>query len=161
MVYYNKNQVIEQIVEKYSNMVYRLAMARTRNVDTSQDVYQEVFLRLARKMPEFENEEHEKAWLIRVTINCTKNILNSAFERHKAELDENMKFETPERHDLFYAVLSLPIKERTLIHLFYYEDYSIKEISKILNMNENTVKSRLARAREKLKQKVKGGIEDE
>ena len=161
MVYLNKEQILEQTIEKYSNMVYRLAMARTRNIETSEDVYQEVFLRLARKMPEFESEEHKKAWLIRVTINCTKSILNSAFTRHRVDLDENIKFETPERHDLYYAVLELPIKERTLIHLYYYEDYSIKEISKILRMNENTIKSRLSRAREKLKEKVKGGIEDE
>lgn len=161
MVYLNKDQILEQIIEKYSNMVYRLAMARTGNVETSEDVYQEVFLRLARKMPKFESEEHKKAWLIRVTINCTKTILNSAFTRHRAELDENIKFETPERHDLYYAVLNLPIKYRTIIHLYYYENYSIKEISKILKMNDNTVKSQLSRAREQLKNMVEGGIEDE
>ena len=161
MVYLNKEQILEQTIEKYSNMVYRLAMARTRNIETSEDVYQEVFLRLAKKMPDFESEEHKKAWLIRVTINCTKSFLNSAFMRHRAELDENIKFETPERHELYYAVLELPINDRTLIHLYYYENYSIKEISQILHTNENTIKSRLARAREKLKEKVKGGIEDE
>ena len=161
MEYKNNNELLNDIIEKYSNMVYRLAMARTGNKETSEDVYQEVFLRLARKMPEFESEEHKKAWLIKVTINCTKNILSSAFLRHRTDLDENMKFETPERHDIYYAVLSLTVKERTLIHLYYYENYTIKEISKILKENENTIKSRLSRAREKLKEKVKGGIEDE
>ena len=138
MVYLNKNEFLEQTIEKYSNMVYRLAMARTRNIETSEDVYQEVFLRLARKMPEFESEEHKKAWLIRVTINCSKSILNSSFIKHRADLDENLSFETPERHDIYYAVLNLPIKYRTVIHLYYYENYSIKEISKILRKNENT-----------------------
>lgn len=161
MVYLNKNQVLEQTIEKYSNMVYRLAMARTRNIETSEDVYQEVFLRLARKMPEFESEEHKKAWLIRVTINCSKSILNSSFMKHRAELDENLSFETPERHDIYYAVLNLPIKYRTVIHLYYYENYSIKEISKILKLNENTIKTRLSRARQKLEKTVKGGIENE
>ena len=142
-------------------MVYRLAMARTRNIETSEDVYQEVFLRLARKMPEFESEEHKKAWLIRVTINCSKSILNSSFIKHRADLDENLSFETPERHDIYYAVLNLPIKYRTVIHLYYYENYSIKEISKILKLNENTIKTRLSRARQKLEKTVKGGIENE
>ena len=112
-------------------------------------------------MPNFESEEHTKAWLIRVTINCTKTMLNSGFLKHRADLDENMKFETPERHELYYAVLNLPIKYRTVIHLYYYENYSIKEISKILKMKENTVKSQLSRAREQLKKEVEGGIEDE
>ena len=161
MVYINKNQFLEETVEKYSNMVYRLAMARTRNIETSEDVYQEVFLRLARKMPEFESEEHKKAWLIRVTINCSKSILNSSFIKHRADLDENLSFETPERHDIYYAVLNLPIKYRTVIHLYYYENYSIKEISKILKLNENTIKTRLSRARQKLEKTVKGGIENE
>ena len=161
MVYLNKNELLEQTIEKYSNMVYRLAMARTRNIETSEDVYQEVFLRLARKMPEFESEEHKKAWLIRVTINCSKSILNSSFIKHRADLDENLSFETPERHDIYYAVLNLPIKYRTVIHLYYYENYSIKEISKILKLNENTIKTRLSRARQKLEKTVKGGIENE
>ncbi len=161
MVYLNKNEFLEQTIEKYSNMVYRLAMARTRNIETSEDVYQEVFLRLARKMPEFESEEHKKAWLIRVTINCSKSILNSSFIKHRADLDENLSFETPERHDIYYAVLNLPIKYRTVIHLYYYENYSIKEISKILKLNENTIKTRLSRARQKLEKTVKGGIENE
>ena len=161
MVYLNKNKFLEETIEKYSNMVYRLAMARTRSVETSEDIYQEVFLRLARKMPEFESEEHKKAWLIKVTINCTKNELNSKFKKYRAELDEKLSFETPERHDIYYAVLNLPIKYRTIIHLYYYENYSIKEISKILKVNENTIKSRLSRARGELEKVVRGGMENE
>ncbi len=161
MVYINKNQILEDTIEKYSNMVYRLAVARTGKTEEAQDVYQEVFLRLAKKMPDFESEEHKKAWLIRVAINCSKTLLNSSFVRHRAELDENLSFETPERHDLYYAVLKLPIKYRTVVHLYYYENYSIKEISKILKTNENTVKTRLSRARKQLEEAVKGGIEDE
>lgn len=159
MVYFSKNKFLEDTIEKYSNMIYRLAIARTRNVENAQDVYQEVFLRLAKKMPQFESEEHKKAWLIRVTINCSKNILNSSFERHRADLDENLKFDTPEKHEIYYEVLKLPIKYRTVIHLYYYEEYSIKEISQILKVNENTIKSRLARARKELEKTVEGGIE--
>lgn len=161
MVCINKKQYLEETIEKYSNMVYRLAIARTGNSEEAQDVYQEVFLRLAKKMPEFQSEEHKKAWLIRVTINCSKTILNSSFIKHRTELDENLSFETPERHDIYYAVLKLPIKYKTVVHLYYYENYSIKEISNILRANENTIKSRLARARKQLEIAIKGGIEDE
>lgn len=159
MVYLNKEKYLEMMIEKYSNMVYRLALTRTNTKENSEDVYQEVFLRLARKMPEFENEEHEKAWLIRVTINCSKNLLNSSFLKNTTEMKEDIVFETKERHDIYYAVQELPVKYRTIIYLFYYEDYKISEISKILKINENTIKSRLSRAREKLKEKVEGGIE--
>ena len=151
MEYLNKDKYLEKMIEKYSNMVYRLALARTRTKENSEDVYQEVFMRLARKMPEFKSEEHEKAWLIKVTINCSKNLLNSKFLRNTAELKEDIPFETQERHDIFYAIQKLPLKYRTVIHLFYYENYKISEISKILNINENKIKTYLARAREKLK----------
>lgn len=159
MEYIDKNKYLENMVEKYSNMVYRLALTRTKSKENSEDVYQEVFLRLSRKLPNFESEEHEKAWLIKVTINCSKNLLNSNFLKYNSELKEEIAFETKERHDIYYAVQELPLKYRTIIHLYYYEQYKINEISKILNISENTIKSRLSRAREKLKQKIKGGIE--
>lgn len=151
MDYTNKNQYLEKMINKYSNMVYRLAFVRTKTKENSEDVYQEVFLRLARKMPIFKNEEHEKAWLIKVTINCSKNLLNSKFLKNTLELKEEMTFETKERHDVYYAVQELPLKDRTVIHLYYYENYKISEISKILKVKENTIKSQLLRAREKLK----------
>ncbi len=161
MEYTNKNKYLEKILEKYSDMVYRLALTRTKSKENSEDVYQEVFMRLSKKMPEFQNEEHEKAWLIKVTINCSKNLLNSKFLKYTAEMKEEIVFETKERHDIYYAVQELPLKYRTIIHLYYYEDYKINEISKILNIKENTIKTRLARAREKLKEKIEGGMEDE
>lgn len=160
MEYTNKNKYLEKMIEKYSDMVYRLALTRTKSKENSEDVYQEVFLRLSKKLPDFENEEHEKAWLIRVTINCSKNLLNSKFLKYKEELKDDITFETKERHDIYYAVQELPLKYRTIIHLYYYENYKINEISKILNIKENTIKSNLSRAREKLKQKIEGGIEE-
>ena len=151
MDYTNKNQYLEKIINKYSDMVYRLAFVRTKTKENSEDVYQEVFLRLSRKLPTFKSEEHEKAWLIRVTINCSKNLLNSKFLKNTLEINEEISFETEERHDIYYAVQELPLKDRTVIHLYYYENYKISEISKILKVKENTVKSQLSRAREKLK----------
>lgn len=160
MEYTDKSKYLEKMIEKYSDMVYRLALTRTKSKENSEDVYQDVFLRLSKKLPDFESEEHEKAWLIRVTINCSKNLLNSKFLKYKEELKEDITFETKERHDIYYAVQELPLKYRTIIHLYYYENYKINEISKILNIKENTIKSNLSRAREKLKQKVEGGIEE-
>lgn len=160
MEYTDKNKYLEKMIEKYSDMVYRLALTRTKSKENSEDVYQEVFLRLSKKLPDFENEEHEKAWLIKVTINCSKNLLSSKFLKYSTEMNEDITFETKERHDIYYAVQELPLKYRTIIHLYYYENYKINEISKILKINENTIKSRLSRAREKLKQKVEGGIEE-
>jgi len=160
MMYLNKEKYLEMMIEKYSDMVYRLALTRTKTKENSEEVYQEVFLRLSRKMPIFENEEHEKAWLIKVTINCSKNLLNSAFLRHTIDMKEELIFETKERHDIYYAVQELPLKYRTIIHLYYYEGYKINEICKILNTNENTIKSSLSRARKKLKEKIEGGIEE-
>ena len=127
--------------------------------ENAEDIFQEVFIKFSEKTPKFKSEEHEKAWLIKVTINCSKNLLNSNFLKYNSELKEEITFETKERHDIYYAVHELPLKYRTIIHLYYYEQYKINEISKILNINENTIKSRLSRAREKLKQKIEGGIE--
>ena len=156
MEYTNKNQYLEKMIEKYSNMIYRLALIRTKTKENSEDVYQEVFLHLAKKMPDFKSEEHEKAWLIRVTINCSKNLLNSKFFKNTSELKEDIPFETEEKHNIYYSVQKLPIKYKTIVHLYYYENYKIKEISQILKMKENTVKSYLARAREKLKMEEEG-----
>ena len=135
MEYTSKNEYLEKMIDKYSNMIYRLALIRTKTRENSEDVYQEVFLRLAKKMPEFKSEEHEKAWIIKVTINCSKNLLNSKFLKNTTELKEEIPFETKERHEIYYAVQKLPLKYKTIIHLYYYENYKINEISQILKMN--------------------------
>ncbi len=142
----------EYIINKYSDMVFRLALSRTRNKEQAEDIYQEVFYRLARRKPKFESEEHEKAWLIRVTINCTKNLWNS--NKELEELKEEIKFETPEKGAVYYAVMELPIQYRTMIYLFYYEKYKISEISKLMKMKEGTVKSRIITSKRTTKRKA-------
>lgn len=161
MEYKTKQKFLEELVNTYGDMVYRLALARTRKKEMAEDVFQEVFLKIGKRMPTFENSEHEKAYIIRTTINCSKTHLDSKYLKRVVELKENLSFETPERNEIYYAVLELPIKYRTAIHLFYYEEYKIEEIAKIMKSNENTVKSWLLRAREMLKNKIEGGIEDE
>lgn len=155
-----KEQYMNYIIEKYGNMVYRLAIARTRNKEDAEDIFQDVFLKLSKKLPNFENETHEKAWLIRVTINLTNNLFQSAHFKKMVPLEEELKFEDKEMSNVYLQVLSLPIKYRTIIHLFYYEGFSIKEIATMLHTNENTIKTRLSRAREQLKVKLKGGFDE-
>lgn len=159
MIYQNKEKYFEYLIDTYADTIYRLAMTRTKNKENSDDVFQEVFLRLSKKIPEFETTEHEKAWIIRVTINCSKNITSLfnkqtiLLETTEKSVEENIEI----NDDTYYLVQRLPLKYRTIIYLYYYEQYKINEISKILKMNENTVKSILARGREKLKFKMKGG----
>ena len=126
-------------------------------METAEDIFQEVFLRLSKKLPEFKSKQHEKAWLIRVTINCSKNWFSSAWNRKTVELEDYMHFETPERNDIYFEVMRLPKKDRTIIHLFYYEQFKLAEIAKLLNISEKNAKTRLYRAR----QKLKGGFLDE
>lgn len=138
-------------------MVYRLALSRTKHIETAEDIFQDVFLKLNNKMPEFQSESHEKAWLIRVTINCSNNWFNSAWNKRKVPLEENLHFETPERNEIYYEVLKLPKQDRTIIYLYYYEQFKLSEISEILHITEKNAKTRLFRAR----QKLKGGFENE
>ena len=160
MEFKTKNKYLEDMVEKYADMVYRLALTRVKHIQNAEDVFQDVFYRLARKMPKFESEEHEKAWLIRVTINCSNTMLTSNSKKNETELKEEIKFESQEKSEIYFAVLKLSKKYRTLIHLFYYEGYKINEIAQMLNINENTIKSQLSRARETLKKYIEGGMED-
>ena len=150
----------EEVVEKYFNMVYKLALARTKSTNSADDVVQEVFLRYIRKEREFASDEHIKAWLIRVTVNCSKNVFADTWSKKTVPLTEDITFETKEKSDVYYLTLELPQKYRTVIHLFYYEDLSVSEIAEVLKTKESTVKSQLHRAREMLKTKLKGGYFD-
>lgn len=155
-----KKERIEELMDKYANMVYRLAMTRTGNKENSEDVFQEVFLRVSQKVPEFQSEEHEKAWMIRVTINCSKNLLNSFWNRKVDSLSEEIPFVREESQGIWMLVQKLPQKYRTVIYLYYQEGYKIREISKILKTKEATVKTWLSRAKDKLQKEWEGGMED-
>ena len=148
---------IEAIVRKYSPALLRAAFSVLRNTADAQDAAQEAFLRLLEKRPAFNDEQHEKAWLIRVAINAAKNIRSAAARTEPIE--ENTAFVYEEYSETLNAVLSLPSKYRTVIHLYYYEGYSIKEIAAILDIPEATAGTQLARGREKLRTMLKG--EDE
>lgn len=145
----------EEIIQHYSPMVYRLAFARTGTRHDADDVYEEVFLRYLKRRPVFESEEHGKAWFIRVTVNCSNTFLTSAWQRHRAEITEDIPFEQKENQDLHRELQQLPQKYRSVIHLFYYEEMSVEEIGRILHRKPSTVRTQLTRAREMLRGLVK------
>lgn len=151
-----KEIFFEKTFDKYSNMVYRLAFSRTNSRYDADDILQTVFLKLVKSNVEFRDDEHIKAWLIRVTLNTSKNLLLSAVRRLTLPLEDTLAFEMKEKSEVYYAVMQLSVKYRTVIHLFYYEGYSVLEIAKLLDTKEATVKTRLNRARQKLKAELKG-----
>ncbi|QHI73565.1 RNA polymerase sigma factor [Aminipila terrae] len=152
---FNSDDCIELVVKRYTDMVYRLAFAQTRNKSDADDIFQEVFMRYIRKKPEFQTEEHRKAWLIRVTINCSKKLWASAWKRKTEGLDESAIFQEQDEKYLYLELKKLPVRYRAVIHLFYYEDLSIEEISKILKRKPSTVRTQLTRGRYKLKEILK------
>lgn len=151
----NEQKEYQEIVEKYNNMVYRLAYFYTNSKYDADDIYQDVFLKYLQNKKQFENEEHKKAWLIRVTINCCKKLWLSSWKRKIIPLDDEIKFEMEENIGLYNEIKKLPKKYRVVIHLFYYEQYSVKDISKILKQKESTIRTWLTRARKMLKNYIK------
>ena len=141
--------------KKHSDMVYRLAVARVKNKYDADDVLQEVFLRFIKAKDKVENEEHLKALLIRITINCSKSMMTSSWFKRTEPLSESFSV-SDEYSDTLDAVMRLPQKYRTVIHLHYYMGYSVDEIASILKTKPSTVKSQLHRARQKLKLDLEG-----
>ena len=156
------NNDLDALFVTYGDMVYRLALVRTRSAADAEDVVQEVFLRCLKNNPTFESAEHQKAWLIKVTLNCSKSIRGSAFRRHSVPEDAAGELaanaEEPDS-TVYDAVMRLPEKYRTAIHLYYYESYSVKEIASVMRTTESTVKSWLHRARGMLKDALGGDYE--
>ena len=154
----------EILMEKYRDHLFAVAFNICKNAADADDVVQDTFLQYHIADEQFENEQHIRAWLIRVTINKAKNINISFWWRAGIPLEDYMEtltFETPEAEDLFEEVMKLPEKYRIVIHLFYYEDYSIREIAQIINATESNVKVRLTRGRRLLRNVLKEEWNDE
>lgn len=151
----------KELLNMYSLMIYRIAYSRTQNKTDAEDITQNVFLKYISADKKWNDEEHRKAWLIRVAVNCTNDFVNSAHNRHKADFEEisekSVEFssEIEEKSEIYYAVQSLPDKYRIPIHLFYYENMSIAEITEVTATKETTVKSQLSRARNMLRKILK------
>lgn len=146
------SQQAERLLSQHGDSILRLAYAYLHNMSDAEDVLQDTLLQFLKTAPVLENPDHEKAWLLRVAGNLSKNRIAYNRVRGADELEESLAAE--QREDLSYvwdAVKSLPVKYREVIHLFYYEGYSTGQIAQLLRMNESTVRSRLRRGREQLK----------
>ena len=147
---------IDEKITGNGNKMYRVALAIMGNTADAEDVIQDVFVKLIQKHPHFESPEHETAWLIRVTANLCKDRLKSYWRRNTAPLVESIAATTDERSEVLDALHSLPEKYRLVIHLFYYEGYSTREIAEITQQRESAVRAQLTRARQKLRINLKG-----
>ena len=159
----------ENIIRYHKDMVYRIAYVYCRNNTDAEDITQEVFLRYLKKTPNFTGEEHLKAWLIRVTVNVSKNLLRSAWfnrtvplnDRGTSSEDGISNADGIASMDTRSAVMSLPEKYRSVVLLYYFEDYSVREIANLLRRTETAVQTQLQRARAMLKDKLKEEWQDD
>ena len=149
------DDAVSEAIEKYSDMIRRICFLYLRERADVDDVFQEVFLKFFLHADTFQSEEHKKAWLCRVTFNKCKDVCKSFWRKKVVSLeDADIPFESPEQSELISAIVTLPLDNRELIYLHYYEGRSVPEIAGMLNKNENTIYSKLRRAKERLKQKV-------
>ena len=158
---FGTDESVRRAVTAYSRMLLRLAMTRLPSSADAEDVVQEVFLKLLTARPQFRDAEHEKAWLIRATLHRACDMARSA-ERRNLPLEAAEAVpggELPEPSPILSAVQALPAKYSAVIHLYYYEGYSIKEISQLLRLPVPTVGTRLSRGRERLRELLKEDVE--
>lgn len=149
---------VEMLMERYHQNLFAVAFNVCKNREDAEEVVQDAFIQYHLKRLDFQSEEHIRAWLIRVTINKAKNAARTFWRRHRTSLEETMavlNFNDQESEQLFEAVMALPQKYRIVVHLFYYEDYSIHEMAELLSLSESNVKTRLSRARAMLRDTLK------
>lgn len=152
-----------EAIQRYGDTVRRLCMVHLKNYADTEDIFQTVFLKYALTSVSFDSDEHEKAWLIRVTLNACKDLLKSIFRSRTVSLEELMEQPaqlSADHREVLEAVLSLPARYRDVVYLHYYEEYTAPEIARILGKNVNTVYARLTRAKGLLREKL-GGDGDE
>ncbi len=152
------SEEIEKMIKQYGDMVYRFAYVQVKNSHMADDIYQNVWLRLLKSKEKIDTEQHLKAWLLRTTSSCCKDVWKSFWYQKVCLQPEDDYFEEKSNRDSLMedgyvteCVRRLPEKYRGIVHLYYYEGYRQKEIAELLGIKENTVASRLARGREKLK----------
>ena len=152
----------EDVARHYADMVMRLAITKTASTSDADDIFQEVFLKLAMCEKEFESEEHRKAWIIRVTLNCCNSHFTAPWRKNVTSFDDLLENELAveeddehlsheERNAIYKRILALPQNMKEVILLYYYEEMSIRQIAELLGTTEVNIKKRLSRARQKLK----------
>ena len=147
----------EDAFRQYGDRVFSAAFSVAGNPEDADDAVQNTFLKYCVHDKEFADQEHLRAWLLRVAINEAKDQRRSFWQKHRVSLEDYMEtltFHEPEDKSLFEAVMALPVKYRVVVHLFYYEDYSIAQIAQVLHAREGTVKSQLSRGRQLLKNRL-------
>ena len=146
---------IKELVEKYSSLIFRISYCILCNIADAEDAVQETFLKYITKAPEFNDEEHRKAWLIKVSANISKNMLMFRIKRETANIDdvENIGIDRSD-FETFELIMSLPSKHKIVLTLYYIEGYRCKEIAEIIGINEDAVRKRLQKGRELLRKKI-------
>ncbi len=150
-------QEANRAIQRYADTVRRICMVHLKNEADTEDIFQTVFLKYVLSSASFESDEHEKAWLIRVTINACKDLLKSFFRSRTVPLDELLEQPAaipPDNREVLEAVLSLPQRYRDVVYLHYFEDYTAPEISRILGKNVNTIYTLLTRSKRLLREKL-------
>jgi RNA polymerase sigma-70 factor (ECF subfamily) len=159
-----------QVIARYQDMVYRIALTHTRCVGDADDVFQEVFLAYHRRQPEFGTEERRKAWLITTTLNCAKHQAATSWRTRVVPLRPEdaervapavFSFRTEMQDTVFQALSELPEQYRNVLHLFYFDDLSVAQIAQLLGLAEGAVKMRLSRGRDMMRDTILGGMFDE
>lgn len=142
---------VRQILQTYGDMLYRTAYVLLGNPHDVQDALQETLLRYLEKSPAFVSQDHEKAWLLRVTTNCCRDCLRFRRRHSYIDADPLLEYLPAQEKQHLQELYALPAKWKTVLILHYFEGYSVKEIGKILGLSESAVKKRLQRAREALR----------
>ena len=153
-----KEEQAVRLVRLYADLILRISFSYLKQTYDAEDICQTVFLKYLMTEPQFETPEHEKAWIIRTTINACKDHLKRAFFHRTAPLEEAAAVAAPQvpDSDILDAMKELPENYRISLYLFYYEDYSAAEIAKILGKSRNTVEQYLSRGRRKLRAHLTG-----
>ena len=152
-------QEVNRAIEKYADMIRRICLIHLQNSADTEDIFQTVFLKYVLRSVPFESEEHEKAWLIRVTINACRDLRRSFFKSRTVLLDDLIEMPAPmlqSNREVLEAVLSLPKKYKDVVYLHYYEGYTAAEIGEILGKNDNTIYTLMTRSKKLLKEKLEG-----
>lgn len=154
----NMDDLFREKYKRYSKLLFRIAFLHLGNTHDAEDVLQNVFIKLIYNAPTFKDDEHEKAWLIRVTQNHGKNVLKSSSHKTNCELNEEIAADNCadllKAIDISIKIKALPANYKTAIFLYYYEDLTVEEVSKILHISRSAVKMRLKRGRELLKSEL-------
>ena len=145
---------MEEVIQREKDLVYRLAFSQCHQKDRADDIFQNVMYRYLKRKPTFESLEHEKAWFIKVTLNCSKTSLKSFWNNKVEEIDEQTYIFEKKEIDLTPYLNKLPKKYNAVLYLFYYEGYSTKEMAKLLHIKENNVRVLLNRARNQLRKEI-------